>query len=157
MREYRAREAGNATAVTVPVSTSRQMLSELTQAEADTEADTKAQKNKEARASRVDHGFESWWTAYPKKTGKGAAAIAWKKIKPSEPVIGQMRDALAWQRNQPQWTKDAGAYIPNPATYLNQRRWEDEPFHTSPVAVAPSNDRHAQKIRDIEAGVFNDR
>lgn len=23
------------------------------------------------------------------------------------------------------WSKDGGKYIPNPATYLNQRRWED--------------------------------
>lgn len=24
------------------------------------------------------------------------------------------------------WTKDGGQFVPNPATYLNQRRWEDE-------------------------------
>jgi hypothetical protein len=37
-----------------------------------------------------------------------------------------MLRALSWQRAQDQWTKDGGQYIPNPATWLNQKRWEDE-------------------------------
>ena len=32
-----------------------------------------------------------------------------------------------------QWRKDAGAFIPHPATFLNQERWKDE----REVKVAP--------------------
>ena len=35
--------------------------------------------------------------------------------------------ALNWQKKSEQWLKDNGQFIPYPATYLNQRRWEDEP------------------------------
>jgi hypothetical protein len=27
-----------------------------------------------------------------------------------------------------EWTKDGGQFIPHPATWLNQKRWEDEPM-----------------------------
>ncbi len=68
--------------------------------------------------------FEQFWKAYPKKTGKEAARKSWVKAKP--PVQDVLR-ALQWQCNSEQWTKDHGQYIPNPATYLNQGRWQDEP------------------------------
>ena len=74
--------------------------------------------------------FDRFWQAYPKKTGKGAASKAWAKAKPP---IEAVLAALAWQRTQPAWVKDAGDYIPNPATWLNQRRWEDEPFQAPPT------------------------
>jgi hypothetical protein len=30
------------------------------------------------------------------------------------------------QKTSAQWQKDNGQYIPNPATWLNQGRWDDE-------------------------------
>jgi uncharacterized protein YdaU (DUF1376 family) len=69
-------------------------------------------------------GFKSFWEAYPKKVGKGFAAKAWEKHKPD---LDQVLNALAWQTVQPNWTKNGGQYVPNPATYINQQRWQDEP------------------------------
>lgn len=68
-------------------------------------------------------GFTEFWQAYPRKVGKGAAEKAWAKLKPD---LQTVLSALAWQSRQDGWTKDQGAFIPHPATYLNQRRWEDE-------------------------------
>lgn len=110
-----------------------------------------SKEQKHERASRFDDRFEAWWSAYPKKTGKGAALNAWKKLRPTEAIVAQMHDALKWQRNQPQWTKDSGAYVPNPATYLNQHRWEDEPFFASAprlVSSVPSPAETAKMIAD---------
>ena len=70
--------------------------------------------------------FERFWAAYPRKVGKGAAANAFKKIKPSEELVQKMLDAITAQNQSDQWKKDGGQYIPNPATWLNQSRWEDE-------------------------------
>ncbi|MBX3733555.1 MAG: MarR family transcriptional regulator [Verrucomicrobiae bacterium] len=72
-----------------------------------------------------DDGFEEFWAVYPKKTAKVAARRAFKKIKPCElaRIIANIAHRL---ENDPQWTKDGGAFIPYPATYLNGRRWEDE-------------------------------
>jgi len=72
--------------------------------------------------------FVEFWTVYPKKTGKGAAHNSWNKIKPkvsretADKIIASVR---AYAQTQ-QWKKENGQYIPNPATFLNQRRWEDE-------------------------------
>jgi len=67
--------------------------------------------------------FEDFWYKYPKKVGKQEAVKAWKKSKPD---ILKVIDALNWQIPSKQWQAENGKYIPNPATYLNQGRWEDE-------------------------------
>jgi hypothetical protein len=70
-----------------------------------------------------DVGFEEFWSLYPRHVGKQAALRAWRKL---HPPLEAIRTALAWQREQPRWREDP-TYIPHPATYLNGRRWEDEP------------------------------
>ena len=37
-----------------------------------------------------------------------------------------MLSAIAKHKNTDQWKKDNGQFIPNPASWLNARRWEDE-------------------------------
>jgi len=71
--------------------------------------------------------FEEFWTVYPKKQGKGAALKAWKRIKPDKTLFEQIIASVQANisRNE-QWRRDAGQYIPNPATWLNQTRWLDE-------------------------------
>jgi len=70
--------------------------------------------------------FAAFWDAYPRHIGKAAAFKAWKKIKPDPTLAEAMISAIAWQRRQLAWTKEDGAFIPYPATWLNARRWEDE-------------------------------
>ena len=71
--------------------------------------------------------FEKFWAAYPRKTGKGKALDAWKKLRTGHALLPAMLKALDWQRESDQWQRDGGQYIPYPATWLNQRRWEDDP------------------------------
>lgn len=71
--------------------------------------------------------FDEFWAAYPRKTGKEAARKAWVKLKPSAELLEIMLAALDWQRRSTQWLKDGGQFIPHPATWLNQGRWQDEP------------------------------
>ena len=71
-------------------------------------------------------GFDEFWQAYPKKTGKGEARKAWAKIRPNAELLQQMLNAIAWQSQSEQWRKDGGQFIPMPSTWLNQQRWEDE-------------------------------
>ena len=52
-----------------------------------------------------------------------------------------MMDAISAQKRSRQWTENNGQYIPNPATWLNQRRWEDElPQGETEVKQLPSYD-----------------
>lgn len=75
----------------------------------------------------IDARFEKLWQAYPKKIGKGAAEKAFKKYKPDDGLLERMLSALSAQKRSEQWSKDGGKFIPYPATWLNQRRWEDSP------------------------------
>lgn len=70
-------------------------------------------------------GFMTFWEAYPKKVGKGAAESAWKRARING-HLSELLDSLDKQKASDQWAKDGGQYIPNPATWINQRRWEDE-------------------------------
>lgn len=71
--------------------------------------------------------FSTFWTAYPRKAGKAQAGKAWQKLNPDSTLQGRIFEALEWQRQQVEWQKDGGKFIPHAATWLNGRRWEDEP------------------------------
>ena len=70
--------------------------------------------------------FDEFWQAYPKKVGKGYAQECFKKIKPSRKLLDTMLEAIAKQKKSDMWKRDKGQYIPNPSTWLNQKRWEDD-------------------------------
>ena len=71
--------------------------------------------------------FLAFWAEYPKKVGKADAFKKYSKLKLNKADNEDIISALKWQRFTPQWQRDGGRFIPNPATYLSQRRWEDEP------------------------------
>ena len=70
--------------------------------------------------------FNQFWSAYPKHIAKQSAVKAFEKLKPDEKLLEAMLKAIESQKGSKQWEKDGGAFIPYPATWLNQRRWEDE-------------------------------
>lgn len=74
-------------------------------------------------AKRSDAEFEIFWNAYPTKVGKQPARKAFDKVKvPVETLVA----AIERQKCSRQWQEDGGQYIPNPSTWLNQGRWQDE-------------------------------
>lgn len=99
--------------------------------------DKKKNKNKNKCYNAAD--FELFWEAYPRKVGKQKAQEAFGKITISVDIL---LAALEDQKRTPQWTKDGGQYIPHPATWLNQARWEDE--------VQIADDRQTRDLDDAE-------
>lgn len=71
--------------------------------------------------------FEAFWQAYPNKVGKDAAWKAWQKRHPNPDLTAQILPALAWQRQQERWLTEGGKYVPNPAKWITEGRWQDEP------------------------------
>lgn len=82
-----------------------------------------SERRRRVRGADYSAGFLSFWAAFPRKEGKGAARDKWTQL---APPLDAVLAALAWQCTTEQWRKDGGAFVPHPATYLNQRRWEDE-------------------------------
>jgi hypothetical protein len=70
--------------------------------------------------------FVRFWAVYPAKLGRDKAREAWEKISPAPALVETILAAVAQQRTWSRWTKDAGQFVPNPATWLNSARWCDE-------------------------------
>ena len=90
--------------------------------ETETETETKTD---------IVEGFEVFWSEYPKKVGKQAAIKAWRNAK-CKPEIAEILQAIELQKKTDQWRKDGGQFIPNPATWINQGRWDDKPTEIEP-------------------------
>lgn len=70
--------------------------------------------------------FEQFWTMYPRKAAKGDARKAWGQMEELLPPITELLGILAEHKKCEQFLRDGGQYIPYPATWLRQERWEDE-------------------------------
>lgn len=86
---------------------------------------THREEGKERKDIYNASNFDTFWTSYPKKTAKPTAEKAWSKAKING-EFSSLMIALNKQKDSEQWKSDGGKYIPNPATWINQRRWEDE-------------------------------
>jgi len=67
--------------------------------------------------------FDKFWEIYPRKVGKGAARRKWKSLN-CDAIFDEIVQAVNSYRKTEQWENIR--YIPHPATFLYQERWEDE-------------------------------
>jgi Mg-chelatase subunit ChlI len=89
----------------------------------------KKEREKKKKENIYTKEFEQFWENYPKKVAKGAANKALKAVvKAGE--FEEMMTGLKQFRFSPD-----PQYIPNPATWLNQRRWEDEVVQTTTTKI----------------------
>ena len=79
--------------------------------------------------------FDVFWKSYPNKKSKPTGRKAFEKIaakfkgKPDEfkSLVSKITSHVEKRKlDDPQWTKEAGQFIPMPASFLNQERWNDE-------------------------------
>lgn len=75
------------------------------------------------KANGVAEGFADFYAKYPRKVARAEAEKAWSKIDPDEGLRGRIMAALL--SNGFDYRED-GRFIPHPATWLNQARWDDE-------------------------------
>lgn len=73
-----------------------------------------------------DTSFESFWSAYLRKVRKTTAQQAWEQLKPDATHCATIMRALEQQKRSVQWQKDNGQFIPYPAKWLEEHRWEDK-------------------------------
>lgn len=67
--------------------------------------------------------FETWWKSYPRRQGKGSAYASWQKAldKATASVLIDSAIKYATSPSLPELK-----YVPLPATWLNQERWNDD-------------------------------
>lgn len=87
--------------------------------EPEPEPDSEREEEKETRASALS-SFDQFWEKYPHKIGKRAALKAFGKARvPLEALLLGIDRYIAEKPRDRPWC--------NPATWLNQGRWEDQP------------------------------
>ncbi len=89
-------------------------------------------------------GFNDFWKSYPRREAKGNAEKAWVKMECSK-LTAAIIAAIAAQKTGDAWRKDAGQYIPHPATWLNRKGWEDE---VKAFNNTPTRQETAQQARE---------
>ncbi len=107
---------------------------------------TYQQQVKSPETSTVQNLFAQFWAAYPKKSGIKAAEKEFARLHPSNSLLQQMLDAIAWQRKSWQWTNEHGRFIPSPAKWLRAGHWKDKPNESG---SAPSYDLDAYERESI--------
>lgn len=82
-----------------------------------------APQSTSASTTMLPDRFEEWWKLYPRKKGKVVCRKKWKARKlneRAEMLIGALMEQI---EHDEEWKN---GYAPNPETYINQDRWEDE-------------------------------
>ena len=106
------------------------------------------ERERESRAEILAH-FEEWWLAYPKKVEKKECSEKWMSLHRDGdlPAPEALIEKLQHQTHEDrQWRE---GYIPNPLTYLNGARWEDE-IDTRPTEDERETQRqHVKAMRDL--------
>lgn len=90
--------------------------------------------------------FDDFWAVWPRKVAKGAAEKAWEKAKLdnlADVIIkaASLQAAVIFKHTDKQ-------YIPHPATWLNQKRWEDE------IETHQRSDKPKSKAEKIGDAIF---
>lgn len=104
------------------------------------------EREKRAREDEISDRFSKFWAAYPRKENKKKAEDAFRKINPDDVMLARMLDSISKWANSEQWTKDGSSFIPHPSTWLNGRRWEDDP----PKPASGSGYRKGYAAQDYE-------
>lgn len=86
-------------------------------------------------------GFELFWKSYPRRVGKPNALKSWNRICPSEKLT-----AVICADASRRFASTESQFIPHPATYLNQRRWED-------AVEKPTKASIRDALRAVEAAI----
>lgn len=85
-----------------------------------TECDSNAIKEKKRKEKKINIPFDVFWNLYNKKVAKVKCEPKWNNLKDEEreKIIDTLPSFITSIRDK--------QYQPNPETYFNQRRWEDE-------------------------------
>lgn len=91
--------------------------------------------------------FEMFYSAYPKKVKKQNVIKWFQKNKPSAQLLTTMMIALEKFKKSSGWLKNNGQFIPDPTTWLNQKRWEDD---LDSVGMSKEEKTYLQTLKELE-------
>lgn len=100
----------------------------------------------------TEEAFNTFWDMYPstkRKTNKVGTKDKFQKIKGA--TVVQILDGLKMWKNDIDWTKEGGKFIPAPTVFINKRMWEAGIKQTKKKTIwtiDPSTGRQVSKVID---------
>ena len=85
-------------------------------------------------AADVSREFLNFWDKYPNKVNQSDALAAWNDIH-GDQCATQIIAGLERWNNSLEWEKDNGRYIPRPAKWLREQRWQEYPKEKIPMGA----------------------
>jgi len=114
----------------------------------------------ESRSCQTDlqNRFERFYTAYPRKRGKGNALKAFAKLDPDDNLLAKILAALELQKLSADFADPK--FVPHPATWLNGQRWLDETSTAytdeQKAVIEAYNAALSEKFGHMDAEVFSE-
>lgn len=120
--------------------------------------DKKETLKKKEKESLLLEKFNKFWEAYPKKIDKKRALKTFGRINPDDKLLTVMIEAIKTQELTDSWCREAGQFIPYPATWLNGERWNDEPssLQGKKVLTSQSSSGVLKLANMIQNGEFDE-
>lgn len=104
---------------------------------------------KEVLRRKALESFEAWWKLYPRRDGKGAARHKWLKMDDAErraALEAVVTFGQVWALCSP----EQATMKPLPTTWLNQRRWEDDPAAWAVMAAGKNPVEQARIAKELK-------
>ena len=82
-----------------------------------------------------------------------------EKAKPDAELFEKIMQAVATAKVSEQWLREGGRFIPNPSTWINQGRWDDEPLPpagSGSYQQRPGGNCGKPDTMDVLAGIIAD-
>ena len=97
----------------------------------------------------METSFESFWSAYDKKVGIDKCKPKWMLLsgETREKIMVHLKKFIPAHRNK--------QFRPDPTTYINQRKWEDESVVNEEVIVHVYKDNTPKGLKDFKAREFD--
>jgi hypothetical protein len=121
----------------------------------ETEKEKKEREAREARLVVVQDFDEKFWPEFPNKVGRKAALRSWEAaMKRGVSVDDVLAGLTRYKRDKPPdrpWL--------NPATFLNQERWADEPAAATvlPFSAPPTKEEYTEAERERRLKEWRER
>jgi hypothetical protein len=88
----------------------------------------------ESKIGQTPSAFDRFWKVYPKKVKRKTAEEIWRRKRLDPRVDSLLADVGRRLTEDRRWLE---GYVPDPTTYLNQERWNDELQPQQPKQEAP--------------------
>ena len=109
-----------------------------------------AEQAKDITTAECEKRFEKFWSFYPKKTHREPAKEEFMKIAPDDNLLEKMLNSLTRFMRTSQWRSEGGRYIPNPVSWLKDRRWLEKVV----VPLSETGRTDKRKYTDDELRAF---